>query len=85
MVVPSMGEALSVPEATDKVLNMEMGPEDDVPVSQEDNLLTEPSQSEESQDQDCRVDSATVNGPLSCIAAPFSNLDIDKDEPELLD
>ena len=40
MVVPSADEAPSAQEGADEVLDMETGPEHDVPLSQEDNILT---------------------------------------------
>ena len=80
MVVPSTGEVPSVSDVTDEVLNMETGPEDDIPLSQEDNLLTEA----ESQEPGFQVDNTPTDGPSPGVSGPLGELVLGEDE-DLLD
>ena len=80
MLVPSADETPSAQEGADEVLNMETGPEHDVPLSQEDNILT----GEGSQVQGFPTDLASTDGPSPGVAGPLSELGLDEDD-DLLD
>ena len=76
MVVPSADETPSAQEGADEVLNMETGPEHDVPLSQEDNILT----GEESQVPGFPTESASTDGPSPGVVGPLSELGLDEDD-----
>ena len=80
MVVPSADETPSAQEGADEVLNMETGPEHDVPLSQEDNILT----CEESQVPGFPTERASTDGPSPGVVGPLSELGLDEDD-DLLD
>ena len=80
MVVPSADEAPPAQEGADEVLNMETVPEHDVPLSQEDNILT----GEESQVPGFPAERASTDGPSPGVAGPLSELGLDEND-DLLD
>ena len=80
MVVPSADEAPPAQEGADEVLNMETGPEDDIPLSQEDNILT----GEESQMPGLQAERASTDSPSPGVVGPLSELGLDEDD-DLLD
>ena len=80
MVVPSADEVPPAQEGADEVLDMETGPEHDVPLSQEDNILT----GEESQVPGFPTERASTDGPSPGVAGPLSELGLDEND-DLLD
>ena len=59
---------------------METGPEDDVPLSQEENILT----GEESHEPDFPAEHVSTDGPSPGVAGPLSELGLDEND-DLLD
>ena len=80
MIVPTTDEVPPVSEMTDEVLDMETSPDDDVSLSQEDNILT----GEESQEPAFQADDLSNDGPSPGVSGPLAQLGLDENN-DLLD